>query len=212
MVDIVKKNNLLNACFNNKGDIFEEIKKIRKAPPTVSTMIDGVTNKVESHFADIYKQLYNSLDEESNLTHVAEHLNNAINCTSHHDISKVTPALVMDAIDRLKNNKSDPINEFTSDCLKNAPFVLCERLAMLFRQYLTHGHVSSIIMVSTLIPLIQDKLGDTCSSSNYRSIALSSLVLKIFDWIVILLYEDELKIDELQFGFQRKTSTTMCIG
>ena len=58
--------------------------------------------------------------------------------------------------------------------------------------------------------MIKDKLGDSCSSSNYRSIALTSLLLKIFDWILLLLFDDELKIDELQFGFQRNTSTTMC--
>ena len=65
-------------------------------------------------------------------------------------------------------------------------------------------------MVSTLIPLVKDKLGDTTSSSNYRSIALSSLILKIFDWVVLLLYGDGLKTDDLQFGFQEQVSTTMC--
>ena len=36
-----------------------------------------------------------------------------------------------------------------------------------------------------------------------------SLVLKLFDWIVLLLYDENLSADELQFGSQ-KTSTTMC--
>ena len=210
MTDIIKKNQLLNACINNNGDIFEEIKKLRKALPTVSTMIDGVTCKIESHFANTYRQLYNSIDDGSNLTRVTEHLSKAIDSNSHFDVDKITPALVMDAINHLKDKRSDPINDFTSDCLKNAPLALCEQLSILFKQFLIHGHASSILMVSTLIPLIKDKLGDTCSSSNYRSIALSSLFLKIFDWILLLLFDDEMKIDELQFGFQRKTSTTMC--
>ena len=33
MNDIIKKNRLLNACINNNVDIFDEIKKFRKAPP-----------------------------------------------------------------------------------------------------------------------------------------------------------------------------------
>ena len=53
MNDIIKKNRLLNACINNNGDIFDEIKKLRKAPPTVPTMIDGVSYKIESHFATV---------------------------------------------------------------------------------------------------------------------------------------------------------------
>ena len=65
-------------------------------------------------------------------------------------------------------------------------------------------------MVSTIIPLIKDKLGDITSSNNYRSIALSSLLLKIYDWIMLLLFEKQLHTDELQFGFQEETSTNMC--
>ena len=48
MNDIIKKNRLLNARINNNGDIFDEIKKLRKAPPTVPTMIDGVSYGVFS--------------------------------------------------------------------------------------------------------------------------------------------------------------------
>ena len=106
MANIMKKNNLLDAYLNNNGDIFEEIKKLRRTTPTAAPTMDGVNSKIESHFAN--------------------------------------------------------------------------------------------------------KFGDTCSSSDYRSIALSILFLKISDWILILLFDNGMKIDELQFGFQRKTSTTMC--
>ena len=64
-------------------------------------------------------------------------------------------------------------------------------------------------MVSTVIPQIKDKLGDISLSNNYRSIALSSLILKIFDWIISLLHGAKLSTDELQFGYQQKTSN-MC--
>ena len=65
-------------------------------------------------------------------------------------------------------------------------------------------------MISTLIPLVKDKLGDITASNNYMSTALSSLILKVFDWVVLLPYSDDLKVDELQFGFQQNTSTSMC--
>ena len=76
--------------------------------------------------------------------------------------------------------------------------------------YMTHGHLSSVILVSTIIPLIKDKLGDISSSNDYRSVALSSLLLKIFDYIILLLHGDKLSTDELQFGYQQNTSTNMC--
>ena len=81
-------------------------------------MIDGVAYKIESHFANTYSQLYNSTEDGSNLTRVAEHLSKPIDFNSHFNIDKITPALVMDANNHLKNNRSDPINDLTSDCLK----------------------------------------------------------------------------------------------
>ena len=48
------------------------------------------------------------------------------------------------------------------------------------------------------------------SSKNYRSIALSSQILKLFDWIVLLLFVESLGVDQLQFAYQPGASTTMC--
>ena len=57
---------------------------------------------------------------------------------------------------------------------------------------------------------MKDKLADQNSSSNYRSIAISSLILKLLDWIIILNYGELLHLDELQFGFQKANSTYLC--
>ena len=210
MAQTLKRNALLEACISDKGDIFEVIKAQRKAAHTVSTMIDGVNTNIESHFANIYKQLYNSIDDRDALMKVKQNLKDRINSSSLNDVQRITPSIVEEAIGRLKNNKSDPLFVFSSECLKNAPMVLCEHLTLLFRHYLTHGYISLELMLSTLIPLVKDKLGDITSSNNYRSIALSSLILKVFDWVVLLLHKDCLNIDELQFGFQQDTSTNMC--
>ena len=77
------------------------------------------------------------------------------------------------------------------------------------KMFLIHGHVSLFILLSTLVPLIKDKLANKCTSKNYRSIAISSLLLKVFDWVIILLYGDILQLDELQFGYQESCSTNM---
>ena len=73
-----------------------------------------------------------------------------------------------------------------------------------------HGHVSAVLLPATLVPLLKDKMGDICSSSNYRSIAISSLFLKIIDWLIILLFGKTLGLDDLQFSYQQNSSTTMC--
>ena len=64
--------------------------------------------------------------------------------------------------------------------------------------------------MATLVPIVKDKLGDICSSKNYRSIAISSLVLKLIDWIIIDKYGHLLHTNEFQFGFQSSSSTSLC--
>ena len=47
-------------------------------------------------------------------------------------------------------------------------------------------------------------------SNNYRSIAISSLVMKLYDLVIIDLFKENLYFDDLQFGYQSEVSTTMC--
>ena len=80
----------------------------------------------------------------------------------------------------------------------------------MFRSFLIHGHFTVFLLLATLIPIIKDKLGSISSSKNYRSIAISSLTLKIFDWVVLDLFGTSLGLDELQFAYQSGSSTVMC--
>ena len=66
------------------------------------------------------------------------------------------------------------------------------------------------LLLATLVPIIKDKLGSINSSKNYHSIAISSLVLKLIDWIILILFGDALALDDLQFAYQPGSSTTMC--
>ena len=150
------------------------------------------------------------MNDRDGLISVKQFLSKIVDPSSLKDIVKITPALIKEAVSRIKNSKSDPVFDFTSNCLKNAPSILFDQLSSLFRYYLIHGHISELLMTSTLIPIPKDKLGDASSSENYRSIAISSMVLKIFDWVVLLLFEKELSTDELQFRVQHNTSANMC--
>ena len=110
----------------------------------------------------------------------------------------------------LKSNRNDPLFFFNSDRLENAPLAVFEHLKYVIKSFLIHSHVSNALLLATLIPIPKDKMGDFTSSNNYRSIALSSLILKIFDWIIIFLFGETLGLDDLQFSYQKNCSTTMC--
>ena len=75
MANILKQNTLLNACVNGKGDIFTEIRKLRRSSPTVVNAIDGVTEDLPNHFAKIYNTLYNSVNDTDSLSSLYQSIN-----------------------------------------------------------------------------------------------------------------------------------------
>ena len=125
------------------------------------------------------------------------------------EIDKINSVLIKEALDRIKPNKSDPIFDFTSDFLKNGPDILHEQLALVLKSFFIHGHVTKSLLLATLVPIVKDKLADLCSSSNYRSIAISSLILKLLDWVILINYSHLLQCDDLQFGFQELSNTSL---
>ena len=83
-------------------------------------------------------------------------------------------------------------------------------LANLVKSFFVHGFIPSKLLGTTLVLLVKDKLGDVCSASKYRSIAISSLILKIIDWVILLNYGHLLKTNNFQFGFQPGSNTSLC--
>ena len=86
----IKRNKLLDACINGGSDIFVEIKKLRKCKPTVANKIDGETKDIPGHFAKIYRELYNSVDDGDQLSAIREELELGIDEASLDDVDKVT--------------------------------------------------------------------------------------------------------------------------
>ena len=82
---------------------------------------------------------------------------------------------------------------FSSDCFKNGSMKLYNLLAAVLKSFLVHGNISVYLLLATLVPIIKDRLGSIQSSKNYRSIAISSLVLKLFEFH--LLPEKELEFE-----------------
>ena len=126
------------------------------------------------------------------------------------EVDLVTPEIVYQAISCINVNTSDVCFEFKSNAILNAVDILTKYVTALLQSFLIHGYVPKNLIFCSLKPIIKDKLGDKLSSENYRAIGSSSLLLKVLDWVIFILYESNLKPSELQFGFQKKNSTTMC--
>ena len=59
-------------------------------------------------------------------------------------------------------------------------------LSNIFTLFLSHGFTPDSLILGTMISIPKDKKKYFCSSSNYRAIALSSILNKILEWIILL--------------------------
>ena len=207
MVHVLK---LLSACLGEGGDLFKEIKALRKSDPVIATSMDGATENIPDHFGGIYSQLYNSANDTEKMEEVHAFVEAAVNSSHLDKVSLITPDILKEAASKLKPGKSDPLYSFSSDCFKHGPDPLYDHLGRIIRCCVVHAHVSQVLLLSTLIPLVKDKLSSITISKNYRSVAISSILLKLFDWVMIILEGSALGLNELQFAYQAGCSTVMC--
>ena len=122
----------------------------------------------------------------------------------------MTSDVVKRAVDKMKSKKSDVSAGFTSDCLINAPDILFDLLASVFRCCLVHGDISLSVLSCAFLPLLKSSLKDPADTGSYRAISGSSLILKLFEEVVLLLWGGYLGSDGLQFGYKVGASTTQC--
>ena len=87
--------------------------------------------------------------------------------------------VLKEAIKKIAKNKSDPFSSVSSNNFHLGTELAVSFLTILIRAIVTHNHIPSGILLAKVIPLIKDKDGDNEDSDNYRSICLSSLILKI---------------------------------
>ena len=75
---------------------------------------------------------------------------------------------------------------------------------------ISHSYTPESTLVSTIAPIPKDTMKSLNDSKNYRSIALSSIIGKVYDYIIIQNNPDVLSSLNWQFAFKEKSSTTQC--
>ena len=119
---------------------------------------------------------------------------------------------VKTAIAHLKLGKSDGEEGLNSDHIIQGSVLLQKYLTFVFNAMLSHGLSPDSMLNGTMIPIPKGKgkaIIHVCSD-NYRAITLSSILCKVFDWIVLLKENKILRSSDLQFGFKEHASTTQC--
>ena len=104
------------------------------------------------------------------------------------EISKISGSLVKNACTRMRPGKTVVTEGFTSDVFLHGPDILFDLLASIFQAFLVHGSVTPQILSCAFLPLFKGGFKDPEKFDSYRAIAGASLILKLFEHVVIMLY------------------------
>ena len=196
-------------------DLLKEMKAVKSGGGGQEELPDEVEGacgeeEIVEKFREVYSTLYNSSGSQDGMDQLREQLNNLICQQSIGEVAKLTGQAVKEAAGLLKPKKTDISGGFTSDALLNAPDILFDHLASIFRDWAVHGTVTATLLACAFLPLLKSSLKDPADTGSYRAIAGSNLILKLFEKTVLLIWGDLLSSDSLQFGFKKGTSTTQC--
>ena len=168
--------------------------------------MDGVTGEqsVADQFGAVYSALYNSAESVESMKEIEARIRKLLSEeNSNEEAEKLTIEVVKNAAVKMKPHKMDISQGFTSDCFLNAPDIFFNLISLVFKDWLIHGTVTKSVLSCAYIPLLKNSLKDPAKTESYRAIAGSSLLLKLFEKYILLVWGDKLTSDILQFGFKR---------
>ena len=118
---------------------------------------------------------------------------------------------IKSAIEGLKGNKASGTDSVFAEHLKYAGAKIHVLLSVCFNACMVHGFLPSTITDTILVPIITDKAGNASSKANYRPIALTSVLSKVFETALLSKLESVFETSDYQFGFKSHHSTDLCI-
>ena len=212
---LIRATKLFEASVTGEVDLLKEMKNIKVGGNSTADLPENVAgangeDEVVEKFRQVYSALYSSSDSSAEMTRIKAKIRDLISHDSVEEVFKITGETVKKAAKLMKKGKADVSQSFTTDAILNAPDILFEHLAAIYRSWLIHGTVTGHLLACAFLPLLKSSLKDPADTNSYRAIAGSSIILKLFDKVVLVVWGQFLSSDSLQFGYKAETSTTQC--
>jgi hypothetical protein len=164
---------------------------------------DNISEMWRTHF----EHLYNSVKDGGAQQLFFERLLTS-NITNSQVYVKVHD--VCDAINKQKLGKAIGPDGIAMEALLFGGDKLVVHICFLFNMFLKFGFLPKNFMSSVIVPLVKCKSGDLTDVNNYRAIAISSALSKVFEHIIASHIFTVAESDRFQFGFKSGHSTALC--
>ncbi len=203
--NLIRSEKMAEAIVDNRSrDLMREARKIKGNNNLKPGNIDGATGDedISTLFKEKYSNLYNSVPFDRNeMKNICNEINDRI--TDENSVYTLSVSDIINAVERLKLGKNDGEEGLNSDHVINGPHLLYVMLTNVFNCMLVHGTCPQSLINGTMVPIVKCKRKPLSCSDNYRAITLSSILSKVFDWVVLLREHDTLISNDLQFGFKQ---------
>ena len=201
---IYRNKKLLDKLRNkNYKEFWTDVHNIKKHNDPQITDIDGkCTHKdIANMFSDKYQSIFNKKNKQEkivNSVNMSEKKRVKILLTfSKNDVKKCIQSLRETiGFDKIHSKHL----KFNSDSLQ-------EFIAKLFSSFIIHNFLPSDMIKGIITPIVKNKLGNLCSSDNYRPIMNSSVFLKLFEYCLLLKIDPYISLNDRQHGFRKTYST-----
>ena len=129
---------------------------------------------------DHFKMLFSSVMSDTNKEFVLNGISAIDNANHLFNVSDIR-----DVINNMERGKAGALDGICAEHLLYSGDRLPVLLTLLFNMCILHGYLPPQMISTVLIPIIKNKSGDVTDKGNYRPIALSSVISKVFEHIII---------------------------
>ena len=191
--------------------LWKEVKCLKKSSNVLAKVIDGCDNAkdIVDKFAMKFNQLYNSVGYDAATMSLLNNIINSLIDDTHMPDGIIDRSVLRDCINNMKCGKREESGLF-SDHIVHGTNKLFDVLTALYNGMIIHGVSPQALLLGTMVPLQKDNRKSNRCSDNYSALTLGSIISKLYDAIIIQQHSNVFITSDLQFGFKKGLSTTMC--
>ena len=190
---------------------WKTMNKMNSCNTILANVIDGVTgpDSIASYWKQHFDKLLNVHDNCNNS--LKNDILSNFDKIKHNSNMAVSTKSVSEIIGKLECGKSAGPDGIGAEYLKFSNIKIHVLLSMCFTLCLAHGYLPPAMIETTIVPIVKNKSGNLSDSSNYRPIALATIIFKMFESVLLLKCAEYLSTSDNQFGFKSCHSTDLCI-
>jgi len=165
---------------------------------------ESILAEFSSHFRRVGLTNTDGIDDKyRNFVHDYISANSSPGQHSH--IPVIDCHILQDRIKQLKLHKAAGHDNIFNEHIIYAGPQLAVHLSLLFTAMLRHSYVPSDFHYGIVKPILKNKHGDQTSLDMYRGITLTPTISKLFEAVLLDVYQNSFYSDHLQFGFKQNS-------